>query len=144
MRIGCSAALTSFLFVIANGHFLRRKNLTQTQPNKATLPPITSCTLRFGALSELFLKSVTVFSTFRMERDSDDSFLNSPWADQKSLKRKMMGMNDVGWKPKWSRTLVSSVQIFQSTFRPPCTRFSTSPHPCPTSLELKLTVQSES
>ena len=34
----------------------------------------------------------------RLERDRDDSYLNSTWADGSALKRKFQGMNNISWK----------------------------------------------
>ena len=30
----------------------------------------------------------------------DDSYYDAPWADQNGLKRKVLGLNDISWKPK--------------------------------------------
>lgn len=35
----------------------------------------------------------------RLERDTDDSYLNSAWADGASLKRKFNGLENISWKP---------------------------------------------
>ena len=34
----------------------------------------------------------------RLERDKDDSYLNSTWADGSALKRKFQGMSNISWK----------------------------------------------
>lgn len=34
----------------------------------------------------------------RLEKDNDDSYLNSNWADGSALKRKFQGMNNISWK----------------------------------------------
>ena len=35
----------------------------------------------------------------KLERDDDDSYLNSNWADQGQLKRRFNGLNNISWKP---------------------------------------------
>ncbi len=35
----------------------------------------------------------------KLERDDDDSYLNSPWADGSALKKKFHGLDNVSWKP---------------------------------------------
>jgi len=35
----------------------------------------------------------------RLEKDNDDSYLNSSWADGQALKRKFQGLNKISWKP---------------------------------------------
>ena len=35
----------------------------------------------------------------KLEKNADDSYLDAPWADQKELKRKVLGMNNVSWRP---------------------------------------------
>lgn len=35
----------------------------------------------------------------KLARDADDSFLDAPWADQHSLKRKVLGLDSISWKP---------------------------------------------
>ena len=34
-----------------------------------------------------------------LEKASDDSYLDAPWADQQSLKRKVLGLDNISWKP---------------------------------------------
>ena len=34
----------------------------------------------------------------RLEKDEDDSYLNSQWADSNSLKRQFQGINNISWK----------------------------------------------
>ena len=35
----------------------------------------------------------------RLEKDVDDSYLNSNWADGQALRRKFQGLNNISWKP---------------------------------------------
>jgi len=35
----------------------------------------------------------------RLERDADDSYLNSAWADGQELKRRFQGLSNISWKP---------------------------------------------
>ena len=35
----------------------------------------------------------------QMEKDADDSYLDAPWADQQGLKRKVLGLDQISWKP---------------------------------------------
>ncbi len=35
----------------------------------------------------------------RLESDGDDSYLNSPWADGSSLRKKFQGLSSISWKP---------------------------------------------
>uniref|UniRef100_A0A1B6MUW1 Cilia- and flagella-associated protein 298 n=1 Tax=Graphocephala atropunctata TaxID=36148 RepID=A0A1B6MUW1_9HEMI len=36
----------------------------------------------------------------KLEQDGDDHYLDSAWADSKSLKRSFQGLSDVSWRPK--------------------------------------------
>ena len=35
----------------------------------------------------------------KLTENNDDSYHDSAWADQKGLKRRVMGMNEISWKP---------------------------------------------
>jgi hypothetical protein len=35
----------------------------------------------------------------KLEHDADDSYHDAPWADQQSLKRKTLGLDNISWKP---------------------------------------------
>ena len=35
----------------------------------------------------------------RMQRNSDDSYHDAPWADQGSLKKRVLGLDNISWKP---------------------------------------------
>ena len=35
----------------------------------------------------------------KLIQDNDDSYHDSAWADQQGLKRKVMGMNEISYKP---------------------------------------------
>ncbi len=37
----------------------------------------------------------------QLEQNSDDSYMNSEWADQGSLKRKVLALDNISWKPKF-------------------------------------------
>ncbi len=34
-----------------------------------------------------------------LEQDDDDSYMNSPWADGKALKKRFHGLNNISWRP---------------------------------------------
>ena len=34
-----------------------------------------------------------------LAKDSDDSYHDAPWANQGGLKQKMLGMDNISWKP---------------------------------------------
>ena len=36
----------------------------------------------------------------KLASDADNSYYDAPWADQHGLKRKVLGLNDISWKPK--------------------------------------------
>ncbi|KAG8338728.1 hypothetical protein J6590_000407 [Homalodisca vitripennis] len=36
----------------------------------------------------------------KLEQDDDDNYLDSAWADSKSLKRNFQGLSDISWRPK--------------------------------------------
>lgn len=36
-----------------------------------------------------------------MEKEAEDSYLDSPWADGQQLKRQFQGMKDIKWGPRW-------------------------------------------
>ena len=56
-------------------------------------------------LSEQDQKMLMMHSARRREEiqklteNNDDSYHDSAWADQKGLKRRVMGMNEISWKP---------------------------------------------
>lgn len=35
----------------------------------------------------------------KLDQDDDDVYLNSPWADGRSLKRDLHHINNISWKP---------------------------------------------
>lgn len=37
----------------------------------------------------------------KLEKDSEDAYLNSDWADGQQLKRQFQGMKDIKWGPRW-------------------------------------------
>ena len=37
----------------------------------------------------------------RLEKEAEESYLDSPWADGQQLKRQFQGMKDVKWGPRW-------------------------------------------
>lgn len=36
----------------------------------------------------------------KLERDDEDSYLNSEWADNAILKKSCQGLNNISWRPK--------------------------------------------
>ena len=56
-------------------------------------------------MSEEEQKKLMMFHAKRREEmqtlanDEDDSYYDAPWADQQGLKRKVLGLNNISWKP---------------------------------------------
>lgn len=56
------------------------------------------CAVSFGEIIGVFICHRRMEELRRLEKDSDDSYLNSTWADGSALKRKFQGMNNISWK----------------------------------------------
>ena len=60
---------------------------------------------RERVLSEQDEKLLLMHSAKRREeiqnlaKDSDDSYYDAPWADQQGLKKKVLGLDNISWKP---------------------------------------------
>ena len=60
---------------------------------------------REPVLSERDEKLLLMHSAKRREElqqlstDADDSFYDAPWADQNGLKRKVLGLDNISWRP---------------------------------------------